>query len=190
MNNNTNKNSNPYGHLLYEYLDGTYLDYRTDEQRAEEAKERYGHLLDDVKPDNSALDNMLEVYKICERMNQCRKEESERNATRSRERFERERREKEQHDAEVAAYAESLIERMRAEEEAKAKAEAERRKKAEEQQELLDRVRWMVDMGDHVEKVKKETEAMLAYQKEKDEKYKKEMEWYEKQQEYMKKRKW
>ena len=46
----------------------------------------------------------------------------------------------------------------------------------------------MVEIGDHAEKAKKETEAMLAYQKGKDEKYKKKMEWYDKQREYMKKR--
>lgn len=187
MNNNTNNNKNPYGHLLDKYLDGTHFGYRTEKQKEEEARERYGHLLDYAKPDNSALDNMLNVYKSCERMNQRRKEESEQNAARSRERFERERREKEEHNAKVTAYAQSLMKRKREEEEAKAKAEAERRKEAEEQQKLLDSVRWMVDMGDHVEKVTKETEAMLAYQKERDEKHRKKMEWYEKQREYMKK---
>lgn len=188
MNNNTNNNKNPYGHLLDKYLDGTHFDYRTDAQREEEARERYGHLLDYAKPDNSIWDNILDVYESCDRMNQRRREESERDAARLKERIERERREEEEHNAKVAAYAESLIKRKREEEEAKMKAEAERRKEAEEQQELLDRVRWMVDMGDHVEKVKKETEVMLAYQKEKDEKHRKKMEWYEKQREYMKKR--
>ncbi len=189
MNNNTNKNSNPYGHLLDKYLDGTHFDYRTDKQKEEEAKERYGHLLDYAKPDNSIWDHMLSVHESCERMNQRRKEENEQNATRFRERIERERQEKEEHDAKVAAYAESLLKRKMEEEEAKVKAEAERRKEAEEQQKVLDRVRWMVDMGDHVEKVKKETESMLAYQKEKDEKHRKKMEWYDKQREYMKERK-
>ena len=188
MNNNTNNNNNPYGHLLDKYLDGTHFDYRTDRQKEEEAKAKYGHLLDYAKPDDSVWDNILDTYKSCERMNQHRREENERNAARFRERIERKRREEEEHNAKITAYAESLIERKRAEEEAKAKVEAEKRKKAEEQQKVLDMVRWMVDMGEHADKVKKETEAIMAYQKERDEKHKKEMEWYEKQQNYMKKR--
>ena len=147
MSNSTNKNKNAYGHLLDKYLDGNY-DYRTDGQKEEEARTKYGHLLDYAKPDNSIWDNILGVYESCDRMNQRRRDESERDAASFKERIERERREEEEHNAKVAAYAESLIKRKREEEEAKAKAEAERRKEAEEQQKVLDRVRWMVDMRD------------------------------------------
>lgn len=188
MNNNTNNNKNPYGHLLDKYLDGTHFDYRTEKQKEEEARAKYGHLLDYAKPDNSALDNMLNVYKSCEKMNQRRREESERNAARFRERIERERREEEEHIAEVRGYAESIMAKKREEQEAKARAEAQRRKEAEKTQKTLDRIQWMTDMSDFVDNATKETAAMLAYQKEKDEKHKKEMEWYEKQREYMKKR--
>ena len=111
MNNNTNNNNNPYGHLLDKYLDGTHFDYRTDKQKEEEAKAKYGHLLDYAKPDDSMWDNILDTYKSCERMNQHRREENERNAARFRERIERKRREEEEHNAKVTAYAESLIER-------------------------------------------------------------------------------
>ena len=104
------------------------------------------------------------------------------------ERIERERREEEEHIAEVRGYTESVMAKKREKEEAKARAEAQRRKEAEETKKTLDRIQWMTDMSDFVEKATKETAAMLAYQKEKDEKYKKEMEWYEKQREYMKKR--
>lgn len=185
---NKNKNNSPYGHLLDKYLDGAHFDYRTEEQKKEEERARYGNLLDNTKPDNSIWDNMLGVYESCERMTQRRKEEGEMFSAKLKERIERERREEEEHIAEVTAYAESVMAKKREEQEAKARAEEKRRKEAEETQKTLDRIQWMTDMSDFVDKATKETAAMLAYQKEKDEKHKKEMEWYEKQREYMKKR--
>lgn len=187
MNNNKNNNNNPYGHLLDKYLDDAHFDYRTEEQKKEEEKARYGNLLDNVKPDYSIWDSMLSVYEGCDKMNQRRKEEGEMFFANLKERIEREKREEEEHIAEVRGYAESVMGKKREKEEAKARAEAERRKEAEETQKTLDRIRWMTDMSDFVEKATKETKTMLAYQRGKDEKHKKEMEWYEKQQEYMKK---
>ena len=74
---NNNKNNNPYGHLLDKYLDGAHFDYRTEEQKKEEERARYGNLLDNTKTDNSIWDDMLGVYESCERMSQRRKEESD-----------------------------------------------------------------------------------------------------------------
>ena len=64
---NNNKNNNPYGHLLDKYLDGAHFDYRTEEQKKEEERARYGNLLDNTKTDNSIWENMLGVYEsgIC-----------------------------------------------------------------------------------------------------------------------------
>ena len=45
---NNNKNNNPYGHLLDKYLDGAHFDYRTEEQKKEEERARYGNLLDNT----------------------------------------------------------------------------------------------------------------------------------------------
>lgn len=184
---NNNKNNNPYGHLLDKYLDNVHLDYRTEKQKKEKERARYGNLLDNAKPDNSIWDNVLGVYQSCERMSQRRKEESEQNTARFKERIERKRQEEEEHIAGVRGYVESVMAKKREKEEAKKRAEEERRKEAEGTQRTLDRIQWMIDMGDFVEKATKETKAMLVYQKEKDEKHKKEMEWYRKQQEYSKK---
>ena len=56
MNNNTNNNNNPYGHLLDKYLDGAHLEWRERQKREKEAKTRYGNLLDKAKPDHSTLE--------------------------------------------------------------------------------------------------------------------------------------
>ena len=55
--NSTNKeNENPYGHLLDKYLDSNHVDWETRQEREEEAKRRYGHLIGFAKPDNSTLE--------------------------------------------------------------------------------------------------------------------------------------
>ena len=46
---NTKRNNelqNKYEHLLDNYVDGAHADYHTRQEREEEARSRYGHLLD------------------------------------------------------------------------------------------------------------------------------------------------
>lgn len=60
--NSTNKeNENPYGHLLDKYLDSNHVDWETRQEREEEAKRRYGHLIGFAKPDNSTLELMAKM---------------------------------------------------------------------------------------------------------------------------------
>ena len=50
---NTKKNNetqNKYRHLLDKYVDSTHADYHTRQEREEEPRSRYGHLLDYAKP--------------------------------------------------------------------------------------------------------------------------------------------
>lgn len=57
----TNNNNNKYGHLLDRYMDCNNVDYKTKQEREEETKSKYGHLLDYAKPDYSALETMVKI---------------------------------------------------------------------------------------------------------------------------------
>ena len=96
MNNNTNNNNNPYGHLLDKYLDGAHFDYRTDKQKEEEAKAKYGHLLDYAKPDYKIYKDIIGVDDVCRRMRQQRADDYEQANIRRQERIENERREQQE----------------------------------------------------------------------------------------------
>ena len=41
-----NESQNKYEHLLDKYVDDAHADYHTRQEREEEARSRYGHLLD------------------------------------------------------------------------------------------------------------------------------------------------
>ena len=56
-----NKTNNPYGHLLDKYLDPEHLNWEIKQKRKEEAKGRYGHLLNYAKPDTSILEHMARM---------------------------------------------------------------------------------------------------------------------------------
>jgi hypothetical protein len=112
MNNKTN--NNPYGHLLDKYLDPEHLDWETKQQRKEEAKGRYGHLLDYAKPDTSILEHMARLED--ERIERRKQEEEERKlaALRRQEQIAVVKRREENHNAEVRNFAESIIENREA----------------------------------------------------------------------------
>lgn len=136
MNNNRNTNNNPYGHLLDKYLEPERLDRETKRQREEEAQRRYGNLLDKAKPDYSTLELMEKMEEG--RLERRKREEEERkiSALRMQERAAAAKRREERHNAEVRDYAESLIERKRAQIKAAEKAEEERRMEAQRQEDF------------------------------------------------------
>ena len=138
--NNKNTNKNPYGHLLDKYLDSNHVDYETKQRREEEAKQKYGHLLDYAKPDYSILERISKIEDNFIEQRKQRKEEERLAVLRRQERLENERRREEEHNAQVKAYGESLIINKQKQIEAAQKAKEEKQKAAEEQQKIYDNV--------------------------------------------------
>lgn len=184
MNNNTNKNSNPYGHLLDKYLDGTHFGYRTEKQKEEEARERYGHLLDYAKPDYKIYKDIIGVDDACRRMRQQRTDDYEQANIRRKERIENERREQQESIDRNNAFVNSYLEKK----EAERKAAEEKRKEAEQEQKFLNSIQRMIDVKDEASEMVARTNAMLKINEERRKAYEEKMEWYDKQRECMKKR--
>ena len=127
--NSTNKeNKNPYGHLLDKYLDSNHVDWKTRQEREEEAKRRYGHLIGIAKPDNSTLERMAKIEDDRIERRKQMEEERKLDALRRQERIEAEKRKEDEHNAMVKGYAESVMARKEAKVRA---AEMEQREKRE-----------------------------------------------------------
>ena len=135
--NSTNKeNENPYGHLLDKYLDSNHVDWETRQEREEEAKRRYGHLIGFAKPDNSTLELMAKMED--DRIGRRKQMEEERklDALRRQEQIEAEKRKEDEHNAKVRDFAESVMARKAA----KVKAAEMAKEEMERQQEIYDRI--------------------------------------------------
>lgn len=140
MTSQNNTNNNHYGHLLDKYLDAEHLDWKTKQQRAEEAEKKYGHLLDYAKPNTSILERIsrIEDSRI-ERMKQEAKNKKLADQHRQA-RIEEERCREEEHNSKVRSYAESIIERKQAQIKADVDKKEQAHKEAERQQEIYNRI--------------------------------------------------
>lgn len=146
----TNKEAkNPYGHLLDKYLDSNHVDWKTRQEREEEAKRRYGHLIGFAKPDNTTLELMAKMED--DRIERSKQMEEERklDALRRQERIEAEKRKEDEHNAKVRDFAESIMARKEAKvKAAKVKAaemeQKEKREAEEMQQRMYDNISGLV----------------------------------------------
>ena len=135
--NSTNKeNENPYGHLLDKYLDSNHVDWETRQEREEEAKRRYGHLIGFAKPDNSTLELMAKMEDDRIERRKQMEEERKLDALRRQEQIEAEKRKEDEHNAKVRDFAESVMARKAA----KVKAAEMAKEEIERQQEIYDRI--------------------------------------------------
>ena len=143
--NSTNKeNENPYGHLLDKYLDSNHVDWETRQEREEEAKRRYGHLIGFAKPDNSTLELMAKMEDDRIERRKQMEEEKEIEALRMQERIEAAKRKEDKHNARVKGIAESIMARKEAKVKAAEMAEQEKREAEEEQQRMYDNISGLV----------------------------------------------
>jgi len=55
---------NKYGHLLDKYMDDACVDRRTKQEREQAARDKYGNLLDQAKPNNKIYDDILNVDRM------------------------------------------------------------------------------------------------------------------------------
>lgn len=58
-------NRDKYGGLLNKYMDDANLDYATKMTREKESKDKYGGLLERAKPDDTILNDILNVSNAC-----------------------------------------------------------------------------------------------------------------------------
>ena len=138
--NKNNINNNPYRHLLDKYLDTNFLDWETKQQRKEEAENKYGHLLDYAKPDNSVLELMVKMED--ERIERQEQETRDRELAQQRNqmRIEVERQRERQRMEANSSFVESVLAKKDAEMKAELDRKKQERMEAEEQQKIHDRI--------------------------------------------------
>ena len=138
--NKNNTNNNPYRHLLDKYLDTNFLDWETKQQRKEEAENKYGHLLDYAKPDNSVLELMVKMED--ERIERQEQETRDRELAQQRNqmRIEVERQRERQRMEANSSFVESVLAKKDAEMKAELDRKKQERMEAEEQQKIHDRI--------------------------------------------------
>ena len=177
---NTKKNNetqNKYRHLLDKYVDSTHADYHTRQEREEEARSRYGHLLDYAKPNNKIYEDILGMDDACRRVRQQRAEDYEQANIRRQERIEREKREQQERTDRNNAFVNSYLEKK----EAERKAAEEKRKEAEREQNFLNGIQRMINARDEASEMIVRTNAMLQRDEERRKAHEEKMEWYRRQ---------
>ena len=177
---NTKKNNetqNKYGHLLDKYVDGAHADYQTKQEREEEARSIYGHLLDYAKPNNKIYEDILGMDDACRRVRQQRAEANIQANIRRQERIEREKREQQERTDRNNAFVNSYLEKK----EAERKAAEEKRKEAEREQSFLNSIQRMINARDEASEMIARTNAMLKRDEERRKAHEEKMEWYRRQ---------
>lgn len=179
----TTNNSNKYGHLLDKYMDDKHVDYKTKQEREEEARGRYGHLLDYAKPDYSTLEVMVKLEESNRERRRKEAEEEERANQRRQERIEREKREKQERIDRNNTFVNSYLEKK----EAERKAAEEKRLKDEREQNFLNGIQKLIDIKDETAAMIARNNKMLKADEEKRKEHEEKMAWYRKQREAAKK---
>lgn len=173
-----------YGDLLDKYVDNAHAEYSIKQEREEEARNRYGYLLDYAKPDYKIYKDIIGVDDACRRMRQQRTDDYEQANIRRQERIKNEKKEQQERIDRNNAFVNSYLEKK----EAERKEAEEKRKEAEREQKFLNSIQRMIDVKDEASEMVARTNTMLKINEERRKAHEEKMEWYEKQQNYMKKR--
>ena len=177
---NTKRNNgsqNKYEHLLDKYVDDAHADYRTKQEREEEARSKYGHLLDYAKPNHKIYEDIIKLDDMCRSVRQQRAEANIQANIRRQERIEREKREQQEHTDRNNAFVNFYLEKK----EAERKAAEERRKEAEREQNFLNGIQRMINIRDEASEMIARTNAMLKRDEERRKAHEEKMEWYRRQ---------
>lgn len=146
----TKTNSNDkYGGLLNKYMDDANIDYATKMAREKESKDKYGGLLDRAKPDDTILNDILNVSNACRNIRQQRADEYERNNQRRQECIEREQAEMQERQDKHTAYINDFLKKKEAEQEAIAQKKKEEAEKAD----FYKRVERLANIDPHMAEV-------------------------------------
>lgn len=144
----TNSNDK-YGGLLNKYMDDANLDYATKMAREKESKDKYGGLLDRAKPDDTILNDILNVSNACRNIQRKRADEYEQANLRRQERIERERREEQERRDRHEAYINNFLDKKEAERKAVEKKKQEEAEKAD----FYKRVERLANIDPHMAEV-------------------------------------
>lgn len=90
-------------------MDNAHIDYKTKQEREEYAENKYGHLVDYMKPDYSTLEVMVKLEDSNRERRRKEAEEEERANQRRQERIEREKREQQERIDRNSAFVESFL---------------------------------------------------------------------------------
>ncbi len=148
MNTNNDK-QNKYGHLLDKYMDDAHVDFRVKQEREQAEKDKYGGLLDKEKPDDTILNDILNVSNACQNIRQQRADEYERNNQRRQERIERERAELQERQDKHTAYINDFLKKKEAEQ----KVIAWKKKEEAEKADFYQRVERLANIDPHMAEV-------------------------------------
>lgn len=166
-----------YGHL-FDWIDNSQGEYKTQKEIEKETKSRYGNLLDGVEADTTLYDNMIELELSCRR-ERWRREEANRQADiRMRERIEREKREEKERNDKKNDFVNSLMEKDAAEKRARREAEEKTCLENEKRQNVINSIRRMNDITDKITQAREMRERDEQRRKE----IEQQIEWYRKQQ--------
>ena len=172
---NENEIENRYGHLLDKYLDSAHVDFKTEQERKEEARRRYGDILDKTEdPLKKTYRKVCNVYDSFTNVKKQRAEEDDLFKLRMQERIERERREEQKRQEGHKNFIKSLEEKK----EAKRKVEEEKYRKAKEEQEKLDRIQKYIDMKSRTSELITLGNAMIESNNKAREEHKRQMAFY------------
>ena len=162
----TKTNKDKYGGLLDKYMDDKHVDYRIKMECEKEAKNKYGSLLEKAKPNDTILNDILNVSNACRNIQQKKANEYEQANIRRQERTDRNN-----------AFVNSYLEKK----EAERKAAEKKRLEAEREQSFLNGIQRMINAKDEASEMIARTNAMLKRDEERRKAHEEKMEWHRRQ---------
>lgn len=145
----TKTNKDKYDGLLDKYMDDKHVDYRTKMEREKVAKDKYGGLLDKEKPNDTILNDILNVSNACRNIRQQRVDEYEYKNMMRQKRIEREKREEQERRDRHEAYINNFLDKK----EAERKAIAQKKKEEAEKADFYKSVERLANIDPHMAEV-------------------------------------
>lgn len=145
----TKTNKDKYGGLLDKYMDDKHVDYRIKMEREKEAKNKYGSLLEKAQPNDTILNDILNVSNACRNIQQKKADEYEQENIRRQEHIKREQEELQERQNRHTAYINNYLEKKETEQ----KAIAQKKKEEAEKADFHKRVERLANIDPHMAEV-------------------------------------
>lgn len=145
----TKTNKDKYGGLLDKYMDDKHVDYRIKMECEKEAKNKYGSLLEKAKPNDTILNDILNVSNACRNIQQKKANEYEQTNIRRQERIEREQREEQERRDRQDAFINDYLKKKATEQ----KAIAQKKKEEAEKADFYKRIERLANIDPHMAEV-------------------------------------
>ena len=142
----TKTNKDKYGGLLDKYMDDKHVDYRIKMECEKEAKNKYGSLLEKAKPNDTILNDILNVSNACRNIQQKKANEYEQTNIRRQERIEREQREEQERRDRQDAFINDYLKKKETEQ----KAIAQKKKEEAEKADFYKRIERLANIDPHM----------------------------------------